>query len=320
MVTVEEKIKSIKKCLGPVKLSSNSKNVSALCPVCISKGKVTSKKKLSISIETGIYHCWVCESKGHNIGRLCIEYKSGRPTDRKDLYSIYRAKKEKEVIEEVVVPELPEDFTLVYSMKKHKLFSKHYQYLLNRGFDEKKMKQFRIGVSDLYEYKNRVIFPSFDKDLDLNYFVSRSIDPEEKFRYKNFKGSKKDLIFRECDLDFNKELILTEGVFDLVNCPNNSTCVLGSWLSEEYLLFRKIVQNKTPVTICFDPDAKDKAHKIAENLSNFCVSVKLTDHSDKDFGDMSKKEVDYYLETAKLYDNALRMSYLLSGINSGSIF
>ncbi len=96
--------------------------------------------------------------------------------------------------------------------------------------------------------------------------------------------------------------------------------MLGSWLSEEYLLFRKIVQNQTPVTICFDPDAKDKAHKIAANLSNFCVSVKLTDHSDKDFGDMSKKEVDYYLETAKLYDNALRMSYLLSGINSGSIF
>ena len=45
------------------------------------------------------------------------------------------------------------------------------------------------------------------------------------------KQREKNVIFRNIDLDMKKKLILTEGVFDLVNAPKNSTCMLGSWLS-----------------------------------------------------------------------------------------
>ena len=160
----------------------------------------------------------------------------------------------------------------------------------------------------------------FDNDLNLNYYISRSIDPNEKFRYKNFKGKRKTLIFRHCDIDFSKTLVLTEGVFDLVHCPDNSTCILGSWLSEDYVLFQEIVKNKTPVILCFDPDARDKTLKVAKKLYEYCIDVKITNNLNADFGDMSKEEANYYISSAKPYDNASRITYLLSEIRSGSIF
>ena len=101
-----------------------------------------------------------------------------------------------------VKPKLPEDFRLIYNCRNNKIFKKHYEYLRVRGFTEKKMKQFRIGVSKTYPFINRVIFPSFDLDLNLNYFISRSINPSEYIRYRNFNGKRKELIFRHCDIDF----------------------------------------------------------------------------------------------------------------------
>ena len=41
---------------------------------------------------------------------------------------------------------------------------------------------------------------------------------------------------------------------------------------------------------------------------------------EKDFGSMTEQEVNYYLSTAKQYDNADRIGYLINEISSGSIF
>lgn len=322
MITIDQKLKLIQSCLGKFKISNDSNNANVVCPVCLKDKKiVTAKKKLSINLEKGIYHCWVCESKGSNIGRLCLKNGSNKEASQK-LYKIFKKNNEKEKIEEEIIkqPLLPEDFKLVYNLKKSKKYKKHYEYLEKRGFSKSKMKKFRIGVSNSYPFVNRVIFPSFDLKQNLNYFISRSIDPNESMRYRNFNGKRKDLIFRHVDIDFSKHLILTEGVFDLVNCPQNSTCILGSWISEEYLLFKEIVKNRTPVTLCFDPDAKQKTYKIAKKLYEYCVDVKISENYNRDFGDMSEKEVNSHIITAKPYDNANRITYLLNEIRSGSIF
>jgi len=193
-------------------------------------------------------------------------------------------------------------------------------YLHKRGFNSEKIQKFRIGVSEDYKFANRVIFPSFDSNQNLNYFIARSIDPNEKRRYRNCSYPRKNLIFREFDLSFDREIILTEGVFDLVQCPDNSTCVLGSWIDESYLLFQRIVQNKTPVVLCFDPDAKKKMIKIAKKLYEYCIEVKISNHVGKDFGDMTKNEVNTALSESKPYDNVERVGYLINELRSGSIF
>ena len=128
------------------------------------------------------------------------------------------------------------------------------------------------------------------------------------------------IIFKEFDLDFSKELILVEGVFDLLHTPDNSTCILGSWIDHKYKIFQEIVRHKTPVILCFDYDALDKTQKVAKALHELCVPVKISQHGTKDYGDMSKKEIELYIKEAKPYDNVHRLSYLIKGINSGSMF
>ena len=72
MITVKEKIRLIESCFGKSKLSNDNKNIVVFCPVCKSQGK--DKFKLAIGVEKGMYHCWVCETKGKNVGQLALKY------------------------------------------------------------------------------------------------------------------------------------------------------------------------------------------------------------------------------------------------------
>lgn len=322
MYTFKQKLDLIEANFGKFKISGSEKNASVLCPFCKDVGKITNKKKLSICLEKGVFHCWVCESKGRNIGVVAIKF-SPFKEKAKELASIFGGLSNtviEEAIKEIAV--IPEGFKLIASLtnSQKRRYKKHIDYLTTRGFSNKDLWRFKIGVSDVYEYKNSVIFPSNSQDGSLNYYVSRSIDPDSFRRYKNCNLSRKDVIFREWDISFDKELILTEGVFDLLNCPENSTCILGSWLDENYALFKKIVENKTPIILCLDPDAKDKSIKIAKLLSAYCIPVKLSQHKAVDFGDMSKKQVTHFTNTAKPFEFADAVGYLIKNIASGSIF
>jgi len=322
MYTFKQKLDLIKANFGSYKLSGAEKNASVMCPFCQDKGKMTNKKKLSICLDTGVYHCWVCESKGRNIGKAALKY-----SDYKDkaleLTSVFGGLK-KEEIEEIEKNEvkLPEDFCLIADMsnKKRKRHRRHIKYLYNRGFTDEDILRFRIGASSEYQFASSVIFPSNDAEGKINYFISRSIDSNAYRKYKNCMLSRKEVIFKEFDIEFDKELVLTEGVFDLLHCPENSTCILGSWLDQNYYLFRQIVKNKTPIVLCLDPDAKDKSIKIAKLLSSYCVPIRLSQHSGKDFGDMEKEKVTHYINTAKHFEFADSVGYLINNITSGSMY
>jgi hypothetical protein len=318
MITVKEKIRLIESCFGKSRLTADNKNVIVYCPICKSKGK--DKFKLAIGVDKGMYHCWVCESKGKNIGRLALKY-SIQKKAATDLYSYFKTEKDdlQIRIEQEKTIELPEDFRLIATSRGHSAKIAR-SYLENRGFTEKDLYRFRAGISEKYGYKNRIIFPSFDLKQNLNYYTARTHDSNQKRRYQNANVSRKDIIFREFDIDFNQEMILVEGVFDLLHTTWNSTCILGSWIDYKYKIFQEIVRHKTPVVLCFDYDALSKTQKMAKALHELCVPVKISYHGNKDFGDMSKEEVDYWIKEAKPYDNVDRISYLIKGINSGSMF
>ena len=137
------------------------------------------------------------EAKGRNVGSFAAKNITQKQAAQ-DLAKCF--KREDDKIESEDPPELiqlPEDFQLVYSLKNSTMFRKHYHYLSKRGFTQQKMIEFRIGVSSEYEFKDRVIFPSFDLDQNLNYYISRSISPKTKsnFRYKNAKAKRKKCYF-----------------------------------------------------------------------------------------------------------------------------
>ena len=85
-------------------------------------------------------------------------------------------------------------------------------------------------------------------------------------------------------------------------------------------MFQEIIKNRTPVILCLDYDAIEKTQKIAKQLHEFCIPVKISQHKGKDFGDMSKEEVEYYIKESKPYDNVDRLTYLIKNISSGSMF
>ena len=318
MITVKEKIRLIESCFGKSKISNDNKNIVVFCPVCKTNNR--DKFKLAIGIEKGMYHCWVCETKGKNVGHLALKY-SMQKKAATELYSYYKSGKDEDHlrVEKEKIVELPEDFRLVATARGTRSKAAR-SYLASRGFKEEDIWRYRIGISNDYFFKNRVIFPSFGKDQELNFFTARSILKDIKKRYYNCSAKRKDIIFNEIDIDFSKELILTEGVFDLLNCPENSTCLLGSWINKDYKLFQKIVKNKTPVVLCLDEDAKNKTQKIAKSLYEYGIDVKISQHKEKDFGDMTKNEIQNCIKEAKPFNNVDRISYLIQSIHSGSMF
>ena len=70
VITLKQKKDLLSAVFGECSMSSNGKDIAVFCPVCKKSPKTKKKKKLSIVVETGVYHCWVCESKGKNIARF----------------------------------------------------------------------------------------------------------------------------------------------------------------------------------------------------------------------------------------------------------
>ena len=106
------------------------------------------------------------------------------------------------------------------------------RYLKGRGLYESDFWRFRFGTTASGFHRRRIIIPSFDDAGDLNYYSSRSIDAHVTPKYANPRVNKLDIIFNELHIDWMKELTITEGPFDLTKCGFNSTCLLGSSLSE----------------------------------------------------------------------------------------
>jgi hypothetical protein len=143
--------------------------------------------------------------------------------------------------------------------------------------------------------------PSFDAEGKLNYFTARAIDKEKKPKYDNPDVDKNPVVFNDINIDWTKKLVLCEGPFDLVKCPENSTALLGSDLDERHELFNKILLNNTPVALALDGDMwNKKTPKIAKKLEEYSIDTVVVDVRPwGDPGSMSKMEFESALAAAK---------------------
>lgn len=320
MVTSTDKIRLIKSIFGGGSLDVRGTNIAVECPSC---GK-TGKRKLSIHLDTGQCHCWVCGLRAKRVSSVIYRHIA------KDIASEYRRRCEggpdfsdaEEDNEEPKTPRLvlPADF--------HPLFSKAaasdlearqaIRYLFQRGLSVDDIVRFRLGVSP--EVRRRVIVPSFDSDGSLNFFTARSIDADVTLRYTNCQVKKTDIVFNELNIDWTQELVLVEGPFDLMKCPDNSTCLLGSNLGLGHLLFQRIVSNRTPVVLALDSDMRAKTQKIAELLHSYDCSVRILDmgSSGRDVGDLSHSEAARAIREAQSWRPMDRLLFKISNIRSGS--
>jgi DNA primase len=278
------------------------------CPAC-----GHHKRKFSVNLDKGAYKCWICDYRGRNIRRAIRRYgtyvqlqKWDEVTNRTDLQRFSDLFMEDQREERREKVQLPEEFTSLCSKNVPATATYAVKYLQKRGLTEVDIIKWKIGYCFSGEYRNRIIIPSFDEDGDCSYFIARSYSGDS-YKYKNPRASK-DIVFNELYIDWNKDLVLVEGVFDAL-VAGNAVPILGSTLRSGSDLLRKIVRNDTPIYVALDPDAADKERRIIEMLLRYDIELYKIDISGyEDVGSMSKHVFNERKNNASLID---RDNYLL---------
>ncbi len=273
------------------------------CPSCNHH-----KRKFSINLDKNAYKCWICDYRGRNIRRVVRRFGSytqlqkwDQITNRSDIERFADLFMEPERCENTTKVELPEEFISLCSEEIPATGMYAMRYLQKRGVTKCDIVKWKIGYCFSGEYRNRIIIPSFDNNGDVSYFIARSYSGDS-YKYKNPKASK-DITFNELYIDWNKDLVLVEGVFDAL-VAGNAVPILGSTLRKRSNLLREIVRNDTPIYIALDPDAADKERKIIKTLLEYDIELYKIDVTDyEDVGSMSKEVFEQRKNNATFIDN-----------------
>lgn len=328
--TIYEKIDFLESFLN-TSLSKDGININIWCPFC--KHSNRNKLKLAIHLEMNVYHCWLCDKKGSNVSYLISRLNSSKFEESKkyfgtksnkenDLYSIlknFNIEEEVSLIEEQEnIIDFPDDFKLLATNfnSADPDVRDIFKYAVKRGFNKHKLWMLRVGYSNQNDFRRSIILPSLDEEGNINFYTSRKIDVDtsDAFKYKNAGIQKKNIVFNDINIDWRLPLTIVEGPLDLIKTNDNATCLLGSSLTEDMLLFKKIVNNRTPVNLALDSDVYYKTLSIASTLSSYDIDVKILDtRIANDVGDMSHQQFRQCLEEAKPYSP---QSKLLSKISA----
>jgi hypothetical protein len=283
------------------------------CPACDHH-----KRKFSINLDKNAFKCWVCDYRGRNVRRAIRRYGSfvqlqkwDSISDKADLERFAELFMEPIVRENKTKVEFPKEFVSLTNDKIPATGVYAIKYLHKRGITKADILKWKIGYCFEGEYRNRIIIPSFDEDGDCSYFIARSYTGDS-YKYKNPRASK-DIVFNDLFIDWNKDLVLVEGVFDAL-VAGNAVPILGSTLRKSSDLLRKIVYNDTPIYIAMDPDAAKKERRIIKMLLEYDIELYKIDVSGyEDVGSMPKHVFEERKNNAAFID---RDNYLLLNLLS----
>ena len=288
----QEKLTIIKQALG-YGLKQGRDEYYFSCPFCNHH-----KPKLAINIKKNAYHCWVCDASGRNIRRLLKKFsnwgllKEWDRFSRKIDFSEFDEKLLFEISDEEKqqVIRLPKEYQPLHKKRTPLTLRRPLNYLRSRGLNEFDLAYWKVGFCEKGAYEGRLVVPSFGDNGAPNYFITRAFDKSVWPTYKNPKASR-NIVFNELFIDWDRDIVITEGVFDAIVAGPNSVPLLGSTMTENSILLRKLIENDSTVYLALDPDAYKKELKIMKLLLDFEVEVYKVDISGfKDLGEMPKNE------------------------------
>jgi hypothetical protein len=151
------------------------------------------------------------------------------------------------------------------------------------------------------EYRNRIIIPSFDVYGNLNYWIARSFTGD-RLKYKNPPKElipKQKIIINEFWVSWDQEIVLVEGIFDAIKWrKHNVIPILGSYLSNDSLLFQRLIIEKPPrILVALDNDAIDKQRFLVNMLQKKgLTAISVEEKLKSDWGDMNHVEIATLME------------------------
>lgn len=273
------------------------------CPKCQWKNP-----RLSVDYDNNQFHCWYCHWGSKSLSTILYELKADQ-SDIQEYKQIvgeaYNLKKSQVSItslkdnleqklfknnneEYIKIVTIPDGFFPIRSFIKHPMYSRAVDYLNIRG-----VSTYEICLYDIHynPQQNHLLFPSYSKTGNLNFYVIRSASTVNKWyeKCKSVKSSK--IVFYENMLNFKMPITITEGIFDAIKVGFNTVPILGTYISKG--LIENIVINQTPkVTIYLDSDALSSSIKYALYLKKYIEDIYIVLPTEyKDAGSMSRNQI-----------------------------
>lgn len=288
------------------------------CPLC---QKADSKKKLAIKLDpnakdkdgNSIYlswHCWRDSThKGKNLFQLLKRIKAN-DVQFNELKSVLGTKGNLKNFDDnvrnslntyaknfVKVKGLPEEFISFKDVRDNPHYKNAYRYITKeRGVSREDIIKYNIGYCETGKYAGYIIIPSYDADMNINYFVARSFY-KNCMKHKN-PPFKKDMVFNEMFINWKKPIILCEGGFDMMAIKRNAIPILGKYIQPTLKL--KILRHSVrEIYIALDKDAiKDSLNIIQDFLKND-IKVYFVELTEKDPSVLGFKNVWKLIREAK---------------------
>lgn len=240
--------------------------ISFNCPNC-DMGR--DKYKLELNYNKDVYKCWSCKDEVGGVKGKGVYWLLKKYADKKTVLEYKKIKpyaflayKEKELLE----VDYPEGFTNFNKINENKRgYQKALKYLLRRNISMQDILKYNLGYTLVGDFKNRIIFPSYNEYDDLNYFVGRDFTDTLKFKYRAHENPKSKILFNEFFINWDKSVYIVEGVFDHI-VLDNSIPILGKTISK--FTHKKILENlNANLYVVLDNDAKYEAKILHETLN-----------------------------------------------------
>jgi hypothetical protein len=270
----------VKNTFNEVKNYLKSDQISVNCPRCAEEngGIIDGKFNLEINTKKNLFRCWKC-SNPYFSGSLKKLLRLYATRSNYELYKSYVGNNyffgngEIDIDYEDLWIELPKEVILFSQMDyTNPSHLEAYNYLiLDRKLNQEIIFKFRLGFCLEGRYTKRIIFPSYDENGIVNYFVARNYDLKNKKKspYDNPKYGKDKIIFNEGYINWDSSIYLVEGVFELATFPINTIPLLGKKLSTT--LFKKLNELKPNIVILLDPDAHKDAVELYYQLYSIYI-------------------------------------------------
>lgn len=250
------------------------------CPFCHHRKPKLEIKVVDSPDGSNPWQCWVCGTKGRTIRSLLKHLNLTRAEAESILQYVKRGEEQEETAKKAI--RLPEEFESLELAPHSSVYANRVRkYLYARGLTDTDFVRYGIGYCMSGKYADRVIIPSYDENNILNYFVARSLESKPYLKYINPDVNKSDIIVFENLVNWDKPIILCEGVFDAMAIRRNAVPLLGQNISPA--LMKKIITSSCPdIYITLDRDAVKRALKHCETFLNMGKRVFFIEPSEKD--------------------------------------
>ncbi len=262
------------------------------CPFC-----KHHKPKLEVDPKSGVWHCWVCNEKGRTPTSLLRKAHANADAIR-EMRSYFPDGKTNLDEKTYAKVELPKEYRSLLTNSTALTYRQAKAYVTKRGLTELDIVKYNIGYCETGKYANSIIIPSYDKNGQINYFISRSFEKDPGRKYNAPSCNKNDLIGLEYYINWKVPVILCEGIFDAIALKRNAIPLFGKTIPKSLML--KLVESDVKtVYLALDKDALKEAINYSQQLINLGKDVYLIELQGKDPSEIGFEDMTKYLHTAK---------------------